>query len=111
VIDANGARRRWLPALVADTSISGLRVVRELEAVVAARGAPILVVSDELVSLAVLRWKQESGVEWRYIAPGKPPNSTARRARGSWSAHGSGRRLFSEPDPPPMKWSDSKYGF
>ena len=34
-----------------------------------------MVVSDngpELVSLAVLRWQQERGVEWHYIAPGKP---------------------------------------
>ena len=62
-------------ALVADTSISGARVVRELQAIVAVRGAPALVVSDngpELVSLAVLRWQQESGVDWHYIAPGKP---------------------------------------
>lgn len=50
-------------------------MVRELQAVVAVRGAPALVVSDngpELVSLAVLRWQQESGVDWHYIAPGKP---------------------------------------
>lgn len=62
-------------ALVADTSISGSRVVRELEAVVAMRGVPAMVVSDngpELVSMAALRWQQESGVDWHYIAPGKP---------------------------------------
>ncbi len=33
-------------ALVADTSLSGLRVARELDALVAARGRPLLVVSD-----------------------------------------------------------------
>ena len=35
----------------------------------------MLCVSDngtELTSMAILRWSQESGVEWHYIAPGKP---------------------------------------
>jgi putative transposase len=61
--------------LVADTSLPGLRVTRELDAVVAERGRPLLCVSDngtELTSMAILRWCQESGVEWHYIAPGKP---------------------------------------
>ena len=26
----------------------------------------------EPTSMAILRWSQESGVEWHYIAPGKP---------------------------------------
>lgn len=26
----------------------------------------------ELTSMAILRWRQESRVEWHYIAPGKP---------------------------------------
>jgi len=62
-------------ALVADTSLPGLRVVRELEAIVAVRGRPAMIVSDngtELTSLAILRWSQERQVEWHYIAPGKP---------------------------------------
>ncbi len=62
-------------ALIADTSLSGLRVVRELDALVAVRGCPAMCVSDngtELTSMAVLRWSQENGVEWHYIAPGKP---------------------------------------
>jgi putative transposase len=61
--------------LVPDTSLPGLRVARELDAVIAARGRPHLCVSDngtELTSMAILRWCQESGVEWHYIAPGKP---------------------------------------
>ncbi len=61
--------------LVADTSLSGLRVARELDAVIAQRSRPNLCVSDngtELTSMAILRWCQESGVEWHYIAPGKP---------------------------------------
>jgi putative transposase len=62
-------------ALVADTSLSGTRVARELDAVIAARGAPKTVVSDngpELTALAMLRWQQETNVAWHYIQPGKP---------------------------------------
>ena len=62
-------------ALVVDTSISGRRVARELDAIVAARGKPLIIVSDngtELTSHAILRWQQECGVGWHYIAPGKP---------------------------------------
>jgi len=62
-------------ALVADTSLSGRRVGRELDAIIAARGKPAACVSDngtELTSMAILRWSQESAVEWHYIAPGKP---------------------------------------
>ena len=62
-------------ALIADTSLSGLRVVRELDAIIALRGRPDTIVSDngtELTSMAVLRWCQETAVEWHYIAPGKP---------------------------------------
>jgi putative transposase len=62
-------------ALVADTSLSGVRVARELDRLVEFRGAPLMVVSDngtELTSNAVLRWQEERGVEWHYIAPGKP---------------------------------------
>ncbi len=44
-------------ALVADTSLSGRRVVRELDAVIARRGRPLTVVSDtgtEFTSMAIL---------------------------------------------------------
>ena len=61
--------------LVADTSLSGARVVRELDAIMAQRGKPHTIVSDngtEFTSMAVLKWCQESAVEWHYIAPGKP---------------------------------------
>ena len=61
--------------LIADTSLSGARVVRELDAMMARRGKPHTIVSDngtELTSIAVLKWCQGSGVEWHYIAPGKP---------------------------------------
>ena len=61
--------------LVADTSLSGLRVARELNAIVAVCGLPLTVVSDngtELTSTAILRLSQERGVGWHDIAPGKP---------------------------------------
>ena len=60
---------------VADTSISGKRVVRELTALVARRGRPRTIVSDngtEFTSNAVLAWCEAEGVAWHYIAPGKP---------------------------------------
>ncbi|GIX20958.1 MAG: hypothetical protein KatS3mg120_2634 [Erythrobacter sp.] len=62
-------------ALVADTSLSGARVARELTSLMGSRGKPHMVVSDngtELTSSAILRWSQERRVEWHYIAPGKP---------------------------------------
>jgi len=62
-------------ASVPDTSISGVRVVRELAALVARRGRPEMIVSDngtELTSNAVLKWAQDHCMQWHYIAPGKP---------------------------------------
>lgn len=62
-------------ALAADTSISGARVARELEVLVARHGKPLCIVSDngtELTSRAILLWAQQNGVEWHYITPGKP---------------------------------------
>lgn len=49
--------------------------MRELDVIVADRGKPLAVVSDngtELTSSAILRWAQERCIEWHYIAPGKP---------------------------------------
>lgn len=60
---------------VPDTSISGRRVVRELADLIAERGKPGMIVSDngtELTSNAVLVWCGEAKVEWHYTAPGKP---------------------------------------
>jgi putative transposase len=62
-------------ALVADTSLSGLRVARELDNIMRQRGRPGTIVSDngtELTSNAILKWSDETGVGWHYIAPGKP---------------------------------------
>lgn len=62
-------------ALVADTSLSGVRVVRELDRLIAERGRPKMIVSDngsEFTSNAILAWADQARVEWHYIAPGKP---------------------------------------
>jgi len=62
-------------ALVADTSLSGRRVARELDAIIARRGRPDMIVSDngtEYTSNAILGWADDTGVGWHYIAPGKP---------------------------------------
>ncbi len=62
-------------ALVADTSLSGRRVARELNHLLIQRGAPKMIVSDngsELTSNAILAWADKAQVGWHYIAPGKP---------------------------------------
>ena len=62
-------------AAIPDTSISGRRVARELTALVARRGWPGMIVSDngtEFTSTAILAWAEDHRVAWRYIAPGKP---------------------------------------
>ena len=62
-------------ALVVDTSISGRRVVRELDRVVELRGKPCMIVSDngtEFTSNAMLNWASAADVDRHFIAPGKP---------------------------------------
>ncbi|MCG7495009.1 IS3 family transposase [Thalassobius sp. Cn5-15] len=61
--------------LMADTSISGARVARELDALVRLYGKPASIVSDngtEFTSRAILKWANDNGVDWHYIDPGKP---------------------------------------
>jgi len=63
---------------IVDTSISGRRVVRELADLIAERGRPKTIVSEngtEPTSNAVLAWSGDAGVEWHYIAPGKPTDN------------------------------------
>ena len=86
-------------ALVADTSLSGLRVTRELAALIDRRGRPRTIVSDngtELTSMAVLRWCQETRVDWHYIAPGKPmQNAFVESFNGSFRDELLNETLFS----------------
>lgn len=62
-------------AAIPDTSISGRRVARELGTLIERRGRPGMIVSDngtELTSNAILTFAAERGIDWHYIAPGKP---------------------------------------
>jgi putative transposase len=70
--------------LIADTSLSGARVVRELDTMIAKRGMPNTIVSDngtEFTSTAILSWCQRTTVDWHYIAPGKPMQNGRRLSR------------------------------
>jgi len=61
-------------ACVVDTSLGGVRVVRELARLTRERTTPQVIVSDngtELTSVAVLKWATDR-VAWHYIQPGKP---------------------------------------
>jgi len=74
--------------LSADTSLSGARVARELDTIIARRGKPGTIVSDngtELTSMAILKWTQDQVIDWRelgeqvrepkvdYVTPGVTP--------------------------------------
>ena len=62
-------------ATVADVSLSGCRVARELDLLITARGKPKTIISDngtELTSNAILAWTADTKVDWHYIDPGKP---------------------------------------
>lgn len=90
--------------LIADTSISGARVARELDALIRLYGKPQTIVSDngtELTSRSMLEWQNTTGVNWHYIAPGKPTQNafiesfngkTARRTIERGGIHQPGRR-------------------
>ena len=73
--------REWL-CLVADTSLSGARMARELNSLIARRRKPRTIVSDngtEMTSMAILKWCQETKVEWHYIAPRQADAKRLRR--------------------------------
>ena len=60
---------------IPDTSISGHRVARELTAIIARRGKPGMIVSDngtELTSHAIFAWTKDHAIDWHYITLGKP---------------------------------------
>ena len=82
---ANGRRFRVLNIVddvtkeclgaIPDTSISGRRVARELTAIIERRGKPGSIVSDngtEFTCNAMLAWCKDTGIDWHFIAPGKP---------------------------------------
>ena len=62
-------------ALIADTSLSGARVARELATLFKAYGKPRMIVSDNwtgFISNAILKFVDDRKFDWHYIAPGKP---------------------------------------
>lgn len=62
-------------AIEVDTSLSGYRVCRVLDRVVADRGHPKRIITDngpEFISKALDRWAYEHRVEHQFIQPGKP---------------------------------------
>jgi transposase InsO family protein len=56
--------------LIADTSISGTRVARELDALVRVYGKPACIVRNngtEFTSRAILKWVGDNDFDWHYI--------------------------------------------
>ena len=66
---------REAPTIVVDQSLPGERITRELDAVVAERGAPNMIVIDngpEFAGKALDAWAYRRGVKLHFIRPGKP---------------------------------------
>lgn len=62
-------------ATVVDTSITGTRVARELDQVIAGRGSPASITVDngpEFAGRALDAWAYQRGIRLRFIRPGKP---------------------------------------
>ena len=56
-------------------SLTAQRVCDELDLIIARRGKPERIISDngtEFTSKAVLAWAQKHSIHWHYIQPGKP---------------------------------------
>ena len=69
----DGARES--PALPADFSIAGTRVVRLLDELASRRGLPAEIVMDngpEFTGRALFAWSARPGVRLRFIQPGRP---------------------------------------
>lgn len=66
---------RESPTIVVDTSLSGRRVVRELERLCEQRGVPTRITVDngpEFAGKALDTWAYARGVQLQFIEPGKP---------------------------------------
>lgn len=63
------------PAILPEFSISGERIVRLLDELAVRHGLPEAIVSDngpEFTSKAMFLWSQRTGVQLKFIDPGKP---------------------------------------
>jgi transposase InsO family protein len=87
-------------ALVADTSISGIRVARELDRIVAVRGRPGGIVSDngtELTSTAILAWSDRQQSPPVSLIGNTGRQLAASRLAASLRGHGKlGNRAFNQ---------------
>jgi putative transposase len=75
-------------AAIADTSISGRRVARDLTTLIQRRGRPGMIVSDngtEFTSTAILAWAEDQRVAWHYIGK-HPARAAAGRGRARHTA-------------------------
>ena len=75
--------------LMADTSISGARVAREMDAFVRSYGKPSCIVSDngtELTNRAILKWAGDNKVDWHYIDRGKPQQNAFLNRKLQWQS-------------------------
>ena len=62
-------------------------MARELSALIARRGPPGMIVSDngtEFTSTAILAWAEDHRVAWHYIAPGKPTQNGFVESFNGW---------------------------
>jgi putative transposase len=86
---------------IPDVSISGVRVARELTAIVAHRGKPGMIVSDngtELTSNAILAWSAETSIAWVADYNNfRPHSSLEYQTPAAFATHltatGAGRRI------------------
>ena len=74
-------------AIEVDTSLSALRVIRVLEALIAQRGKPANIRTDngpEFISHRLRQWCEDNTIMLQYIQPGKPmQNAYIERKNGS----------------------------
>ncbi len=97
-------------AQIADTSLSGAQVARELTALIRIYGKPGCVASDngtEFTSTAILKWAGDTGVAWHHIEPGKPQQKRAGRLSNLRALRPARLR---RPKPTTIKPKDSRYG-
>ena len=101
--------------LIADTSISGARVVREPDALVRIYGKPKGIVSDngtEFTSRAILKWAGDNDVDWHYIDPGKPQqNAFIESFNGSLRDELLNEEIFDTLDDARRKLALWRYGY
>jgi hypothetical protein len=94
---------RECSALVVDTSISGRGVMCELDAIIAARRKPLMIISDngtELTSHAILRWQEERGAD----GTTSRPESRSRTPLSKASMGASGRSASTNTSSGACRW-------